>query len=199
MEVATKNSITLKGSAQMIQQFFHYGINSILYQRGIYPSDTFMREKKYGMTLLVSNDDKLQKFLKPLLEHVEDLLERKKLKRLIVVISDIVNKEVLERWQFDIETTDIDENSSLEKDEKRIKQEMSDVLRQITASIAFLPLLEARCSFDVLIHAHKDIELPSGWADSSECHIENAEQVQLRCFSTAVHTVNTKVQYKADL
>lgn len=42
-ELATKSSITLKGSAQMIQQFFHYGIHSILYQRGIYPSDSFTR------------------------------------------------------------------------------------------------------------------------------------------------------------
>uniref|UniRef100_A0A183CR30 HORMA domain-containing protein n=1 Tax=Globodera pallida TaxID=36090 RepID=A0A183CR30_GLOPA len=70
-ELATKNSITLKGSAQMVQQFFHYGIHSILYQRGIYPSDNFTREKKYGMTLLVNKDPKLEKFLQPLLEHVE--------------------------------------------------------------------------------------------------------------------------------
>lgn len=38
-----------------------------------------------------------------------------------------------------------------------------------------------------------------GWADSSECHIDNAEQVQLRSFSTAVHNVHTRVQYKADI
>nr|CAD2168656.1 unnamed protein product [Meloidogyne enterolobii] len=78
-ELATKSEITLKGSAQMIQQFFHYGIHSILYQRGIYPSDSFTREKKYGMTLLVNNDSKVQDFLKPLLEHVEMLLAKKKL------------------------------------------------------------------------------------------------------------------------
>jgi len=75
--VKSKNSITLKGSAQMIQEFFHYGINSILYQRGIYPSDSFAREKKYGMTLLVSTDSKLAKFLGPLLQHVESLFAKK--------------------------------------------------------------------------------------------------------------------------
>jgi len=46
-ELATKSEITLKGSAQMIQQFFHYGIHSILYQRGIYPSDSFTRFFKF--------------------------------------------------------------------------------------------------------------------------------------------------------
>ncbi|CAK5085483.1 unnamed protein product [Meloidogyne enterolobii] len=71
--------------------------------------------------------------------------------------------------------------------------------RQITASVAFLPLLENRCSFDVLIYTFRDIKLPEGWADSSECRISDAEQVQLRSFSTAVHNVLTKVQYKADI
>uniref|UniRef100_A0A183CN73 Mitotic spindle assembly checkpoint protein MAD2A n=1 Tax=Globodera pallida TaxID=36090 RepID=A0A183CN73_GLOPA len=203
-ELATKNSITLKGSAQMVQQFFHYGIHSILYQRGIYPSDNFTREKKYGMTLLVNKDPKLEKFLQPLLEHVEMMLTKRKLKKLVLVITDIVTKEALERWQFDIETPldgneNVDENCSTSKDEKRIKQEISDVLRQITASVAFLPLLEQRCSFDVLVYTFRDAELPEGWADSSECHIDNAEQVQLRSFSTAIHAVHTRVQYKADL
>ena len=75
------------------------------------------------MTLLVSTDPKLQKFLQPLLEHVEgslfewcsdsselssDMLGKKKLKRLVLVITDVATKEVLERWQFDIETeTDV--------------------------------------------------------------------------------------------
>ena len=33
----TKSAVTLKGSAQIVAEFFDYGINSILYQRGIYP------------------------------------------------------------------------------------------------------------------------------------------------------------------
>ncbi|KAI1717729.1 HORMA domain-containing protein [Ditylenchus destructor] len=199
-EIATRSAITLKGSSKIIQEFFHYGIHSILYQRGIYPSDNFEREKKYGMTLFVSSEPKLQKFLKPLLEHVEGLLATKKLKKLVLVITDVATKEVYERWQFDIESDpDADEATAKNKDEKRIKQEMSDVIRQITASVAFLPLLETRCAFDVLVYTGRDTTLPEGWADSSECRIDNAEQVQLRSFSTAIQTVHTKVQYKADL
>lgn len=74
------------------------------------------------------------------------LLAKRKLKKLVLVITDIANKDALERWQFDIETTadiewDFDlfdsnliffgfsENGCVDKDEKRIKQEMSDVLR----------------------------------------------------------------------
>lgn len=186
----------------MVQEFFHYGINSILYQRGIYPADSFKREKKYGLTLLVTSESKLQAFLEPLLKQVQYWLSKKKLKRLVVVISDIKTKEVLERWQFDIQTDDVDEegeNSTRQKDEKKIKQEMSDVIRQITASVTFLPLLETACSFDVLIYTGKDTEAPKDWTDSGACLIENAEQVQLRSFSTSVHNVQTAVQYKPDL
>ena len=39
----TKNAVTLKGSAAIISEFFNYGINSILYQRGIYPPESFTR------------------------------------------------------------------------------------------------------------------------------------------------------------
>ncbi|EYB98832.1 hypothetical protein Y032_0127g1367 [Ancylostoma ceylanicum] len=200
-DTKTKGSISLKGSAQLVQEFFHYGINSILYQRGLYPGDTFKREKKYGLTLLVTNDTKLQQFLEPLLKQVEFWLSKRKLKRLVVVISEIKTKEVMERWQFDIQTEEMNEegeNSTRQKDEKKIKQEMSDVIRQITASVTFLPLLEEPCSFDVLIYTGKETEAPADWVESSACLIKNSEQVQLRSFSTAVHSVNTNVQYKAD-
>ena len=39
----TKNAVTLKGSAALVSEFFNYGINSILYQRGIYPPESFTR------------------------------------------------------------------------------------------------------------------------------------------------------------
>ena len=34
---ATKNEITIKGSVEIVTEFFGYAVNSILYQRGIYP------------------------------------------------------------------------------------------------------------------------------------------------------------------
>ena len=38
-----------------------YSINSILYQRGIYPPETFRRVSKYGLTMLVTSNDELIK------------------------------------------------------------------------------------------------------------------------------------------
>ncbi|PIO61858.1 HORMA domain protein, partial [Teladorsagia circumcincta] len=106
-------------------------------------------------------------------------LSKRKLKRLVLVISEIKTKEVMERWQFDIQTEEMNEegeNSTRQKDEKKIKQEMSDVIRQITASVTFLPLLEEPCSFDVLIYTGKETEAPSDWVESSACLIKNSEQ-----------------------
>uniref|UniRef100_A0A1I7USP6 NADH dehydrogenase [ubiquinone] flavoprotein 3, mitochondrial n=1 Tax=Caenorhabditis tropicalis TaxID=1561998 RepID=A0A1I7USP6_9PELO len=90
------------------------------------------------------------------------------------------------------------ENAHRVKDEKKIRQEMSDVLRQITASVSFLPCLEEPVSFDVLIYTGKETEAPEDWTESGACLIPNHETVQLRSFSTSVHGVNTNVQYKAD-
>ena len=37
----------------------------------------------------------------------------------------------------------------------KIKSEIRDVIRQITASVTFLPLLDCLCSFDILIYTHR--------------------------------------------
>ena len=51
-----------------------YGINSILYQRGIYPPESFTRDQKYGLTLLVTTDDALKKYLQEIMEQVKGTL-----------------------------------------------------------------------------------------------------------------------------
>merc|ERR1712083_567892 len=85
------------------------------------------------------------------------------------------------------------------KDEKKIKSEIRDVIRQITASVTFLPLLDCLCSFDILIYTHSDTDVPSQWGESDPCYIINSEEVKLRSFSTSVQRVEAAVSYKADL
>jgi len=55
--------------------FAVYGINSILYQRGIYPPETFTRVQKYGLTILVTTDDELKKYLTNILADVKGGLQ----------------------------------------------------------------------------------------------------------------------------
>ena len=53
--------------------FVVYGINSILYQRGLYAPETFTRVQEYGLTLLVTTDDELKKYLTNVLADVKGI------------------------------------------------------------------------------------------------------------------------------
>jgi mitotic spindle assembly checkpoint protein MAD2 len=68
-------------------------------------------------------------------------------------------------------------------------------MRQITASVTFLPLLEDDCTFNVVVYADADAPVPSEWADSDPKNIKNPEMVQLRSFSTDAHKIDTLVAY----
>lgn len=96
---AVKNAITLKGSSTIIADYLskylaalvplltihhpiyrlhsfsikhsEYGINSILFQRGIYPPETFQSNQQYGLTILMSTDEKIQQFISRVLSQAE--------------------------------------------------------------------------------------------------------------------------------
>ncbi|XP_019389580.1 PREDICTED: mitotic spindle assembly checkpoint protein MAD2A [Crocodylus porosus] len=195
-----EQGITLRGSADIVAEFFSYGINSILYQRGIYPPETFTRAQQYGLTLLVTADPELQRYLCSVVDQLKDWLYKCSVQRLVVVISSIESNEVLERWQFDIECdkTAKDESAPRDKSQKAIQDEIRSVIRQITATVTFLPLLETSCAFDLLIYTDKDLVVPEKWEESGPQFIANSEEVRLRSFTTTIHKVNSIVAYKKD-
>ncbi|XP_037068490.1 mitotic spindle assembly checkpoint protein MAD2A-like isoform X2 [Pollicipes pollicipes] len=200
---ANKNAITLKGSAEIVAEFFNFGINSILYQRGIYPADSFRPTQKYDLTLWVSQDNEVNSYLSNIMEQIKVWLEARVVQRLVLVISNVDTSEVLERWEFIVANEKSPSGDGAEvagtKDLKTIRKEVQNVIRQITASVTFLPLLDCPCSFNLLIHTSRDAEVPEKWDDSPPGFIANSEQVKLRSFSTSVHKVDTVVSYKCDL
>ena len=115
------------------------------------------RKQEYGLTLLVSTDAQVNTFLDNVLTQIKDWLELRKIKKLVVVLNSVETKETLERWEFKIENEVDGEGKVVDgaiKDEKKIKGEIRDVIRQITASVTSLPLLDCLCSFDILIYTH---------------------------------------------
>lgn len=99
--------------------------------------------------------------------------------------------------QFDAKRRDTPEPPPPEKSEKEIQLEIQSIFRQITASVTFLPQLDAgNCTFNVLVYADADSEVPMEWGDSDSKEIENGEKVQLRSFSTSNHRVDTLVSYR---
>eukprot|EP01114_Cavostelium_apophysatum_P022627 TRINITY_DN8250_c0_g1_i1.p1 TRINITY_DN8250_c0_g1~~TRINITY_DN8250_c0_g1_i1.p1 ORF type:complete len:201 (+),score=35.65 TRINITY_DN8250_c0_g1_i1:157-759(+) len=192
---ATKNVITLKGSTEIVTEFFGYSINSILYQRGIYPPEDFTRVNKYGLGMLVTKDEGLKKYLSGVLAQLSEWLLKGEVRQLVVVITSVHSKEVLERWVFEIEK-DKPTDGKNEKPAKEITAEIAAIIRQITSSVSFLPLLEEPCTFDLLVYTDADVAVPQAWEESDPKYIADSQEVRLRSFTTTVHRVNTLVSYK---
>jgi mitotic spindle assembly checkpoint protein MAD2 len=81
---------------------------------------------------------------------------------------------------------------------KDIHKEIQAIIRQITASVTFLPLLQESCTFDLLVYTDKDICVPQKWADSDPCYVSSthSSEVKLRSFTTSVHKIDSMVVYK---
>ncbi|KAK4194815.1 putative mitotic spindle checkpoint component [Triangularia verruculosa] len=214
--------LSLKGSAKLVAEFFQYSIHTILFQRGVYPAEDFSAVKKYGLNMLVSSDDQVRAYIKKIMSQLDRWMLGGKISKLVIVITDKDTGEHVERWQFDVQifkkassssksskttTAGADENgddrerpapSEKEKDktEAEIQQEIAAIFRQITASVTFLPQLSGNCTFNVLVYADADSEVPVEWGDSDAKEIKDAEKVQLRGFSTANHKVETLVSYR---
>ena len=75
-------NITLRGSTEIVTEFFGYAVNSILYQRGLYPPSTFEVKKKYGLGMLVSSDEEIKNYLVSVLDQINEWLIEKKLEKL---------------------------------------------------------------------------------------------------------------------
>ena len=96
----------------------------------------------------------------------------------------------------DKENSDPQGATAIEKSEADIQQEIQSLFRQITASVTFLPMLDGNCTFNVLVYADADSEVPLEWGDSDAKEVKNAEKVMLRSFSTNSHKIDTVVSYR---
>lgn len=119
--------------------------------------------------------------------------------KIALVITNVKTLEVMERWDFHVEYEDgvkDGKEQTSEKPLKQIKNEIRDVLKQIASSVAYLPLLDCLCSFDILIYTKDNVDLPAEWAEAQPANIKNAQSVKMRCFSTNLHKMETVVTYK---
>lgn len=187
-KVETSNTITLRGSTDIVTEFFNYSVNSILYQRGIYAPESFKRVSKYGLAMMMTTDESLTTYLNNIIKQLDNWLMNGSVQKLVLVIKGLDSHETLERWVFDCDCSATKENNRLvsNKAEKEITQEIQAIIRQITASVTFLPLLSESCSFDLLVYADHEATVPVSWEDSDPCYISNSEDVKLRSFSTQV-------------
>lgn len=201
----TRSKVSLKGSSKIVAEFFEYSINSILYQRGIYPPEDFQLVKKYNLNVLITIDAEVKSYIRKIIGQLHKWLVSGKISKLVVAIVSKASGEVIELWQFDVSVLQQPESSATAasvaskavKPLEQIQKEIQAIIRQITASITFLPVLDAgQCTFNVQVYADASAQVPAEWADSDAKEIKNGEQVQLRSFSTDDYEVSTLVAYK---
>ncbi|KAM0695737.1 hypothetical protein Q7P36_004219 [Cladosporium allicinum] len=217
------HKLSLKGSSKLCVEFFEFAANTILFQRGVYPPEDFAPVKKYGLNMMVSLDDQVKAYVKKIMSQLNKWIQKSKISKLVIVITSKETGEHLERWQFDVNvfndeskskkksSSDGQENTATEdgddaatpeaapaaeKTETEIQQEIQSLFRQITASVTFLPMLDGNCTFNVLVYADADSDVPLEWGDSDAKEVKNAEKVMLRSFSTNSHRIDTLVSYR---
>ncbi|KIW61544.1 hypothetical protein PV05_01654 [Exophiala xenobiotica] len=219
-EKSQLHKVALRGSSKLVAEFFEYSINTILFQRGVYPAEDFTPVKKYGLNMLVSSDDQVKAYIKKIMSQLNKWMVGGKISKLVVVITSKETGEHVERWQFDVQILSkaskhrsskkapdkenaapedaarTEPASEPEKTEAQIQEEIQAIFRQITASVTFLPVLDGNCTFNVLVYADADSDVPIEWGDSDAKEIKNGEKVQLRSFSTSNHKVDTLVSYR---
>lgn len=204
--------LALKGSLKIVADYFEFAINSILFQRGIYPPEDFQTVKKYGLPLLVSADEEVKEYINKIMAQVKKWVYGRKIGKLVVVIISKANAEVVERWEFNIEILhddtckDEEHPQETEKPKEESQREIQMIIRQITSLVSYLPILkEDEYSFNVLVHTDPNYDtahIPSEWCDTqgNAKLIEGdlIEQVKFKSFSTNIHEVGTTVSYKLD-
>lgn len=145
----------------------------------------------------------------------------------MLAITSIETHETLERWQFDIHTEDDPDKLAplpggppkpkgqpKAKTEKEVQGEIREIMKQITSSVTFLPILEEPCeslsrvgrdanregTFTLLAYTSTspDTAIPATWDDADPHLIDRGqvEQVRLRSFSTNVHSLEVCTAYE---
>ncbi|VDM31236.1 unnamed protein product [Hydatigera taeniaeformis] len=188
------NAIDLKGSIEVVAEYFNVAINNILYIRGIYPEASFKQVKKFGRSVLITTDEELSDYLSCLISQIKVWMSSGSLKRLVLVIKSVKTDEVFERWQFNVVKEE--ESSSVPKNVDHVNSELSAIIRQIVSSSTFLPVLSSSCTFNLLVYVDKNTEVPDDWGETGPCFVPNSMHVQLRSFSTRIHKVESVVSYR---
>jgi mitotic spindle assembly checkpoint protein MAD2 len=146
--------------------------------------------------MLVSKDEALKEYLSSVLSQLTEWLLKGAVKKLVLVIAGLESLDILERWVFHVEEEAPPTSGPVEKPVAQIMKEIQAVIRQITASVTFLPILSEPCTFDLLIFASKETEVPLAWEESDPRYISNSSEVKLRSFTTKVHKIDSMVAYK---
>ncbi|KAJ0525629.1 putative mitotic spindle checkpoint protein Mad2 [Helianthus annuus] len=99
----------------------------------------FLVHRGFGSVSSLAVD--INEGVKTFIANLNTQLSAGKLQRIVLVIVSKATTEVLERWNFSIETDKevVEKGVSIEKSDKEIMREIQAIMRQIASSITYLP------------------------------------------------------------
>lgn len=201
-ESSRSGKLLLKGSSKIVADYFEFAINSILFQRGIYPEEDFITVRKWDLQMLVSSDDDVREYIQLIMKQIRKWIYGKRICKLVVAIVSKSSSETIERWEFDVNIVQDEEevgSSGGNKGIEQVQREIQAIVRQVTASVTFLPTLDDdEYTFNVLVYTdHEEQSIPMEWCDTKDFELEGGvESVSMRNFKTSIHEVGTTVKYK---
>uniref|UniRef100_A0A182P6V9 HORMA domain-containing protein n=1 Tax=Anopheles epiroticus TaxID=199890 RepID=A0A182P6V9_9DIPT len=206
MATTQDHSITLQGSADIVHEYLKYSTHSIIFQRGIYPAGDFMPEEYNGVPLMVSRDQRIVEYIDKIMGQVHELIMKRMITKVTMCIVTVEDSDIVERWDFNIQPTYDDEPGVAPVSTKplnKVQSEIRDVMRQIVATVSFLPCLDERCTFDLMLHTVGEVfsANPTMLKQFREeapqfIEIKDAQTITLKRFSTGLQTVDTNVMYR---
>ena len=163
LEQKRAQELSLSNSVTLAVEYLSYAMNSILYLRGIYPSNSFksIEHPATGLSLMVSNDQGVTGYLGAILSQVAQWLVQDKLRAISLVIfpdgeppqdgEDADEGDVVERWtfQFRHNTNDLDISKSSHASQTG-SAHLATALRHLTASCGMLPARKSVSTFEVI-------------------------------------------------
>lgn len=164
-------------SYQIVSELLICLFNSIVFQRGIYEPKLFQRTQKWGIPLMLCNEQHIKNYFTEVVREIRREWLRnneRQLSDVCMLFIGSVSGNALEKWQFSFHESVCHNAEELTEDE--IKSNIRNIMRQIHSSIAFLPLIEIGEDVTLKITVTDAVPkiysgvLPKGWrTTSSQC------------------------------
>lgn len=200
-EPPSRARFALKGDAKIITDFFSYSVQSILYQRKLYPSTDFNTVRKYGLNMMECMNDDVVNYISRISKQIRGWIVSSDIE---AIDLDIISKDTghtVEVWNFYIDKDKSSQGKLSYSDlSNKSRPQIQAIIRQISASVAFLPELGSGYTFNILVYSNSDTKVPNDWRESSQKKVEGrkVEKVRFKNLSIDKCNVSTTVTYKID-
>lgn len=184
--------LKLNAPAELVCEFFYYALTAVLFLRGVYPHHEFRRVRRWGIPLFESVNPDVVLYLRKAMFELKIWIARRSLHQLALVIVDYSDQPA-ERWHFNVSTSTISQ-----QDIKSLQATM----RQIGASVSYLPILTGPHSFHIVIEDDHAVNDPGELWSEVQFHrdlpSEGQQKIQFTKVDAGAVEVSPEVLYCVD-